>query len=169
MPIVSSDIQFRLSGGASNTDPNASLGGAKSSTEVVDAQLHNLFDIVSSAESQAGDVEYRCIYIHNNHQTLTLQNARVYIQSNTPSEDTDIAIGLGTSAVNGTEQTIADEDQAPTGVSFQNAVGAGNALALGDIPPGQHRALWIRRTVNPGAAAYNGDNCVITVDGDTAQ
>ena len=30
MPIVASDIKVRLSGGASNSDPNASLGGIKS-------------------------------------------------------------------------------------------------------------------------------------------
>ena len=29
MPIISTDIQYRLSGGAGNTDVNASLGGQK--------------------------------------------------------------------------------------------------------------------------------------------
>ena len=54
MPIVAGDIDFRLSGGAANSDVNASLGGAKSSTELVDATLHNLFDQVSGDEAQAG-------------------------------------------------------------------------------------------------------------------
>lgn len=168
MPIVSGDIEFRLSGGASNTDPNASLGGVKSSTSIVDATLHNLFDIVSSAEAAAGDVEYRCIYVHNDHGSLTMQNAKVFIETNTPSDDTAVEIAVGASAVNGTEQTIADENSAPTGVSFSSADGSGNALSLGDIPAGQHRAVWIKRIVSEGAAAYNADSVIIRVTCDTA-
>lgn len=168
MPIVAADIKIRLSGGAANADPNASLGGAKSSTDVVDATLHNLFDIVSSDEASAGDVEYRCIYVHNGHATLTLQNAKVWIQSNTPSADTSIDIGLGTSAVNGTEQTVANESTAPTGVTFSAPAVEGSALTIGDIPAGQHKAVWVKRTVNAGAAAYNNDNFVLRVKGDTA-
>ena len=61
MPIISTDIQYRLSGGSGNTDVNASLGGVKSSTSV-GTGLHNLFDVVSSAEASSGDTEYRCVY-----------------------------------------------------------------------------------------------------------
>ena len=57
-----------------------SLGGVKSST-AIRAGLHNLFDVVSSAESSAGDTEYRCFYIHNAHATLTMQNSVIWIQS----------------------------------------------------------------------------------------
>lgn len=166
MPIESTDIEFRLSGGGSNTDPNAALGGAKSSTEI-GTGLHNLFDIVSSAESAAGDTEYRCFYVHNAHATLTLENAVIYIQSNTPSTDTSAEIAVGSSAVNGTEQTIADESTAPTGVTFSTATVTA-ALALGDIPPGQHRAVWVKRIVAEGAAAYNDDQVTLRVQGDTA-
>ena len=45
MAIVASDIKIRLSGGGANSDVNASLGGAKSSVEVTDNSLHNLFDL----------------------------------------------------------------------------------------------------------------------------
>lgn len=168
MPIVASDIKERLSGGGGNSDPNASLGGAKSSTEVTDNTTHNLWDVVSSAESSAGDTEYRCIYIHNGHGTLTLQNAAVYINTNTPSADTEVTIGLGTSAINGTEQTVADESSAPSGVTFSTAAGSGNALAIGNIPAGQHKALWIRRVVSSSAAAANDDSYVLAYTGDTA-
>lgn len=53
MAITATDIQFRLSGGSGNTDVNASLGGAKSSTQITSASLHNLFDQVSGDESAA--------------------------------------------------------------------------------------------------------------------
>jgi hypothetical protein len=165
MPIASADIQYRLSGGAGNADANAALGGAKSSTAAPSA----LFDDVPSAESVPGDVEYRCIYVHNNHGTLTLQNAVLWIQANTPSGDTAIDVSLGTSAINGTEQTVANENTAPTGggISFVPAATQGAGIALGNIPAGQHKAVWIRRTVNAAAAAAN-DTYNLRTAGDTA-
>jgi hypothetical protein len=168
MPIVSADIDFRLSGGAANSDPNASLGGAKSSTEITAASLHNLFDQVASAESSAGDVEYRCFYVHNAHATLALQNAVIWVQTNTPASDTTVDIGLGASAVNGTEQTVANESTAPSGVTFSAPATEGAALSIGNIPAGQHKAVWVRRTISAAAAANNLDNVVLRVKGDTA-
>ena len=44
----------------------------------------------------------------------------------------------------------------------------GNALTIGDIPAGQHKAIWVKRIVGSGAAAYNADSVVIKVQGDTA-
>lgn len=166
MPIVAGDIDIHLSGGAGNSDPNASLGGIISTTQVVDATLHNLFDLVSSAETTAGDTEYRCIYVKNNHGSLTLQNATVQILTDTPSGDTDAEIAVGTAAINGTEQTVADESTAPTGVTWESA--AATPLALGNIPFGQHKAVWIKRVVSAAAGAYSTDSVVLQINGDTA-
>lgn len=168
MPIASTDIKFYLSGGGANSDPNASLGGAISTTEVVDATVHNLFDIVSSAEASAGDTEYRCIYVKNTHGSLTLQNAVAYLVSNTPSTDTEAAFAVGSAAIAGTEQTVGNESTAPTGVTFQTLTGSGNSQAIGNIAAGQHKAIWIRRVVSASAAAYSGDSVVVRVAGDTA-
>lgn len=168
MPIVAGDLEERFSGGSSNSDPDASLGGVKSSVELTDNTTHNLWDVVSSAESSAGDTEYRCIYIHNGHGSLTLQNAAVYIDTNTPSGDTAVRIALGTSAINGTEQTIADESTEPSGVTWSTAAGSGNALAIGNIPAGQHKAIWIERVVSSSASAANDDSYVLAYTGDTA-
>lgn len=161
MPIASSDIQYRLSGGASNTLASASLGGAKSSTTVPSG----LFDDVTSAESAAGDTEYRCFYVHNAHATLALQNAVVWISSNTTGSR--IAIGLGSSAINGTEQTVADEQTAPTSVSFSQPSTKGAGLSIGSIPAGQHKAIWVRRTIAAASSASN-DSYTLRVEGDTA-
>lgn len=162
MPIVSGDIIYRLSGGAANADQNASLGGAKSST----AASASLFDNVDSAEAAAGDIEYRCFYVHNAHATLTMLGAKCWIQTNTPSGDTTLDIGLGTSAVNATEQTVANEGAAPAGVTFSAAANEGAAIALGDIPPSQHRAVWVRRTVTAAAAAFS-DSATLRTKCDT--
>lgn len=167
MAIVSTDLDFHLSGGSANTDPNAALGGAISTTQI-GADVHNLFDQVSSAESSAGDTEYRCFYVKNAHATLTLQSSKIWIQSNTPSADTAVRIALGTSAVNGTEQTVADESTAPSGVTWSTAVDEANSLSIGDIPAGQHKAIWVERVITAGAGAYNDDQATIRVKGDTA-
>lgn len=164
MAIAPSDIVFRLSGGASNTAPGASLGGVKSSTTAAPAAI---FDTVDGAESATGDVEYRCVYVHNLHATLTMQNAVAWLFANTPNASTDIAVGVGTSAVNGTEQTVANEGAAPAGVTFSAAATQGAGVALGSIPPGQHRAVWLRRTVTAGAPASS-DGCTLRVTCDTA-
>lgn len=163
MPIVSTDIVYRLSGGAANSSQLSSLGGVKSNTT---AASSSIFDDVTSAEASSGDTEYRCVYVHNNHGSLTLTSPVIWIQSNTPSSDTTIDIAIGSSAVNGTEQTIANEGAAPTGVSFSAPSSFGTGLALGDIPAGQHRAVWIRRTVNASAAVAS-DGFTLRVQGDT--
>lgn len=168
MPIVASDLKIRLSGGASNSDVNASLGGAKSSTEVTDNTTHNLFDQVSGTESNAGDTEYRGVYLHNGHGSLTAQNTHVYISSNTGSADTTIDIALAGEGLNATMETIANENTAPAGETFSAPSSYATGLDMGNIPSGQHYGLWIRRTVTAGAAAVNDDSVTIKYDCDTA-
>ncbi len=168
MAIQASDIQRRLSGGAGNTDPAASLGGVISSTAITSASIHNLFDLVVGAESTTGDTEYRCFYLRNGHATLTWYDAKVWIETNTPAAGSAVEIGLGTAAVNGTEQTVANESTAPSGVSFSTAAGSANALTIGDIPAGQHKAVWVKRTISAGASAYDTDSVVLGYTGDTA-
>lgn len=146
MPIVTTDIEFRLSGGPANADPAASLGGAKSS--VVDSG--SLFDTVAGAESAAGDVEYRCIYVHNAHATLPMLGAKVWLDANPSGQ---ISIGLGAAAIGAAETAVANESTAPAGVTFAAAASEGAALAIGDIPAGQGKSVWLRRIVAAGAAA----------------
>lgn len=166
MPIASADIHYRLSGGAANSNPLLSLGGAKSSVEVTGSTI---FDDVTGAQSAAGVTEYRCVYVHNNHGTLTLQNAKVWIQANTPSPGTEVAIALDGAGANATaEGPLANEETAPSGESFSTAPQAyATGLSLGNLAPGQHYAVWIRRAVTPGATAY-ADSFTLRVQGDTA-
>lgn len=164
MPIVSSDIKYRLSGGSSNTDPAASLGGIISSTDAGS----NIFANVSSSDAAAGATHYRCVYILNNHGTLTLENAKVWIQTNTPSTTTAVAIALAGEGLNATAETIGDEDTAPSGETFSAPSTEGTGLTLGNIPAGQRYAIWIRRVVDASSAAYSNDGFTIRVKGDTA-
>lgn len=170
MAITSSDLEYRLSGGASNTSPAAALGGAMSTVGggvITTAVLNNLFDDVSSAESAAGDVEYRGLYIKNKHGSLTWENVVVWIDSLTSSADTEFDIALADEAVGVAMETIADESTAPSGPSFTRPVTKGAGLSIGNIAAGSYKGLWIRRTVTAGAAAAN-DSGSIRCEGDTA-
>jgi len=163
MAIVASDIHYRMSGGASNSDPALSTGGAESSTSFT---TNSIFDDVSSAEAVAGDIEYRCFYVHNNHGTLTLQGAKVWISAQTSSATTDIAIALDGAGLNGTAETETDESTAPTGESFTQPSTFSGGLTLGDMAPGDKYPVWVRRTITAGTAAAT-DTWEISVQGDT--
>ena len=93
MAIAETDILYKLSGGTTNTSPAASLGLAMSTQSggiiVKTKTFNSIFDDVSGAEAAAGDIEYRCIYVHNNHGSLTLTSAKVWIETNTADMTAD--------------------------------------------------------------------------------
>jgi hypothetical protein len=160
MSIIASDFSVRLSGGSANASGDASLGGVKSSV-VAPTTLNGLFDATGAAEALAGDVEYRCIYLHNANASDPMTACVFYIGSNTPSASTTIDIGVGTSAINATEQSVANESTAPIGVTFSAPSTAGTGLLLGTIPNGQHKAIWLRRTITAGASSSPSDGYTI--------
>lgn len=177
MPIVSSDIVFRLttkSGSAGDTltsTPAASLGKYVSTTPM-GTGAGALFDDISSAENQASTVDYRAFAVLNNHATLTLQNAVVYV-SNETSGGANIAIAVDTTAASAKGSAsaqgdqIANETTAPTGVgAFSTPTTAGTGLSLGNIGPGQVKFVWVRRTATNSAG--QSDSVDFTVSGDTA-
>lgn len=161
MPIASTDIIYRLSGGAGNASNNASLGGIISSTVL----SGNVYDDVSSIEAGTGDTEYRCLYVKNNHGTLTLQGAVLWLTSNTTGNRA--SIGLGSSAINGTEQTVANENTSTTGVTYTQPSTKATGLVIGDLVAGATKAFWFQRTI-PASAAGGTDTFNFRVEGDTA-
>jgi hypothetical protein len=170
MPVVSTDIVYRLSGGSANTNPAAALGGAMSTAGggiVTPGGANNVWDDVTGAESAAGDTEYRCLYVSNANGSVTLQSAVIWIDSATTSADTEFDIGLDPAAVGSdSTTTIANENTAPAGVTFTRPTTKGGGLSIGNIPAGSKKAYWERRTVNAGAAAAS-DTGSIRVEGDT--
>lgn len=163
MAIESGDIDYQLSGGASNADADLSLGGVISSN----AMPTDIFDDVSSAEATAGLIEYRCIYVKNAHGSLPLQGPKIWFEANTPSATTTVALGVGTSAQGGEEQSIGAETTAPAGITFTEPANFAAGVALGDIPAGGWRAVWLRRTINAGTTA-TADTFSLRTQGDTA-
>lgn len=170
MPIADSEIQWRLSGGGSNTDPNASLGGVMSSTAWAGGTLHDLFDAVSGDENAALDTEYRCVYIRNANASLTWSNIKVWFSAVTAG-GADLAIGLdpagvGNGSTTGVAATIANENTAPTGVTFSAPTTKAGGLAPANVPAGSGFALWVRRTATNSAAASS-DGGTVFAQGDT--
>ena len=167
MTVAATDIKIYLSGGAvgaGNTDPANSLGGVITATQ----WPSGIFDNVTSAEATAGDSEYRAVFVKNTNATDTLYSAVVWVYSNTPDTDTEVAIALGDEGKNLAVELIASEGAAPVGPSFSLAATEGAALSLGDLGPGEYYGIWIRRVVNAAASSYANDTFTLRVKGDTA-
>lgn len=165
MPIFAADLKVMHSGGAANALPSASLGGDISAIEVSNS-VHAIFGVISSQIATVGGVEYRCVYIKNNHASLHWYNAVVWISSNTPSDKTDVQIAAGLSAVNGSETAVGSPTTAPA-VGFSTPSNQAAGLTLGDIPPLGWKAIWLKRAVTLGAVAYTNDGATIAFSGDT--
>lgn len=167
MPIVGADVLFKYSiktGSAGNSTASAqgtSLGKYISTTQAASG-ANGLNDDVSAAENAASTIDYRCEFVHNNHGSLTMQNTVIYLSAETAG-GTNIAIAtdniaasvIGASAAQAAE--IANETTAPAGVSaFSSPTTAGTGLSLGNIPAGQCRAYWVRRTATNSVSMADG-------------
>ena len=159
MSITSNEIKLYKS-----TNSN---GGAITDTEVEDGVLSNLFDKVTSDESLAGATEYRCAYIKNVHASIVLEEAISYLSANTLSPTTNMFIGVGTSIVGAVEQTVLDDYTAPIGITWVDGLNVINAITLGDIPAGSHKAIWFKRVVGENTSAAPVDGITLTTRGST--
>lgn len=181
MAIVANDIKIKLStksGSAGNSlsqaDVNASLGKYISTTELVTATGNNLFDNVSGAENAASTVDYRCIFIHNSHATLSLENAAIYVSSQVSGGavlaiaiDNVVASAVGGSSAQAFVATNELTDPSASTGGFSAPTTSGAALSLGTIAAGFCRAVWVRRTA-ANTGAVDADGGTLVVFGDTA-
>ena len=177
MAITATDILFKfsVSAAAGNTTGGSaatSLGDQISTTQITDASLHNLFDVVSGDENAASEAEYRGFFVHNNHGSLTWENVVVWLSAEVAngavaaiSVDTTgvTAVGSGSAQM----KTIADENTAPATQTFSAPTTKGTGLAIGNIPAGSVAGIWVRRTA-ANTAALDNDGVTIRCEGDTA-
>lgn len=178
MAITSEDIEFRLStksGAAGDSQAStsaASLGKYMSTTEITDASLHNLFDLITGDENAAEDIEYRCFFVYNTHETLTWEGVKVWL-SDEVAGGADAAIAVDQVAASDHDESdpqaneIADEDTAPDGESFSAPTSKEAGLDVGDLGPGKCRAIWVRRTATD-SGPVDEDGVTISFAGDTA-
>jgi hypothetical protein len=139
----------------------ASLPGANTTNTSTIANVANdFFDDVSKAESNAGDVEYRCFYYANAHASDEIVGNKLWIDTNTPGQDV-ILIALDPAGKNGTAASPADESTAPAGVVWTaNPIDEDSALDLGDLSAGDNYPFWVRRTVPAETDVATAENTV---------
>jgi hypothetical protein len=179
MPIAATDVGLMLSvtsGTAGNStaqpDPNSSLGKYISTTALSTTALDNLFNDISGAANAASQVDYRCLFIVNNHATLTMVGAAVWINTQVAGGATCRVAVDNIGPVSNTSSSaqaaqIATATTTPAGVTaFSSAASAPAALALGNIAPGQCRAVWIQRSAANTPPQNNG-GLTLEIDFDT--
>lgn len=154
--------QFRLSGGSSNSNPAASLGGVMSSVAV---NWATLFDDASASEASVGDVEYRWVYVLNTGDKVLGPN-KLFV-SNQPTVGL-IAVAVNDSGVDTDAEVLANEGTAPTGETFSAPANSGTGITVPNLNPGQRIAICVRRTITAGSpgidANTTGNDYAVNVD-----
>jgi len=78
-----SSLTLVLSGGVSNVNPDASLGGAPSPTPIETGD-NNLFPDVTGDQVSTGYIDYKCMYLFNDDPTDDFNNCQIWIDSQSP-------------------------------------------------------------------------------------
>ena len=132
-------------------DANLSLGKWLSTTAAPSA-LNAWFDAATPARNAAGEVDYRCGFVRNLDATLTALTYKLWMQGGDPAGGPTWAIALDTTAASpiGSASAqaleIANDTTAPAGLTWVTPTTEGTGLPFGDIPPGDCRPFWVRRT-----------------------
>lgn len=179
MAVETADLKWYMSGGSSNTTPDNSIGGGPSTeaTGEITATPMRVFDKVTGPQSDDGHTDYRLVYVKNDHATLTLEDAKLYIEANTPDAGSHIEVGLAATAKGNaaaqTEPTIANETTAPAGVTFTQPTetGTGSAIPLDidNLAAQNYKGIWIKRVIDSSNRAVDNETAQLAVDGDSAQ
>lgn len=154
---MSALLELRLTGGASNSDPELSLGGDSSSVALSLTPMNNLFKDVTPSMRENGGYTFRALSINNSGDT-TAGVIKAYMSTETSNADTHIEFGLDS-----TTQSIVSETAVPAGVTFA-AYTEASPLSITDIVAGAAQRIWIKRVVDVDADNDPGDVGVISVE-----
>lgn len=122
---------------------------------------------VRGIQAEDGAVLYSCIYLRNDDDDPDgFMDPFLWVAELPPQ--TDIALGLDPSGKNGTADRLARSTDEPSGVSWKNAHDFLTSVKLPDGPymKGDHIAIWVRRTVPPGASPME-EMTLLRVRGET--
>lgn len=115
--------------------------------------MQNVFDAVAPLDSLLGSTDYRCLFVKNVNPTITANGVKIWVKQETPGPD-EVDIGLdpagkGNGSTTGVPVVIADENNAPAGVTFSRPLSYASGLSIGTLAPGEGFAFWQRRIVPP--------------------
>lgn len=177
MAIISSDIVFRYSttsGAAGDTTASTMVTslGKYVSTTTFSTGTNVTFDNISGSDNAAGTVDYRCIFVLNNHATLTATSLSVYVPSEVAG-GAGIAIALDNVATSAKGSSsaqaaqIASETTTPAGTgAFSTPTNDAAGLTIPSLAAGQVKAIWVRRTAG-NTAPISGDGYTLGISFDT--
>lgn len=177
MAVSAADIQFFLTGGSGNTNPNASLGGARSTSTQIGSGVNNLYDNITGTNHAAGNVDtsaaadYRVFAVHlktplTDASSSTLDNAVLKISASSLGDNAIQAYVAAT--VNHTITAGADENTAPTdggAITFSSIPGGGLSLPASMVA-GDDVHIALKRTVSAGSTAQT-NSITLQIVGDT--
>ena len=170
MAIAASDIKLRISGSsASATDVNGSFGGAMSTVSggiIVTNVLNNDMDDITSAEASSGITIYHNYYYKNEHGSLTYISPKFYIDTQTNSGDTSVAMALVAEAKNVATTRLANETTAPSGITFTTPANYAGGIAIGSLDAADYRGIWVKYIVGSSASAVL-DAYTLGIQGDS--
>ena len=170
MAIAASDIKLRISGSsASATDPNGSYGGAMSTVSggiIVTNVLNNDMDDITSAEASSGITIYHNYYYKNEHGSLTYISPKFYIDTQTNSGDTSVAMALVAEAKNVATTRLTNETTAPSGITFTTPANYAGGIAIGSLDAADYRGIWVKYIVGSSASAVL-DAYTLGIQGDS--
>jgi hypothetical protein len=178
MPIVEAELKYKYTGAATHdaaqTDPNASLGGHRASSDIPTGVDENLFDDVDGDESRAGMIDYRAVGFLNINALLDLISTVVWIEVDTGNSYDEISFDVEAPSdpTIGTIQLIPNENTTPGGlggwsVATSKATGKDCPLVDETVGAGEWFGIWYRRIVFAGAGAVIGESVTIRVEGET--
>lgn len=123
---------------------NASLPVSDATVTVTATNImHNLFDAVSSADSQIGDINYRHVYLKN--KTATALSLKAIINTQLSGLDY-IEVGFENTSSGSVDSLLPNENSAPTGVTF-NAPSVANDGTMLSLAAFSYVGVFIKRTV----------------------
>ena len=150
-------LEYFLTGGGANANPDLSLGGVTSSVNVSGTALNNIFDNVLPPDIEAGDdVNYRAIAIKNTGDA-TAKHVEFYF-TDTPNAESLVEAWIDVTGA----LTVVDEDTEPVGASGNWTTPlVGSKMALANLAAGAEYRLWIKRTVDQDATNLNDDTATL--------
>lgn len=154
-----------------NTTVGTFLGNKVASSNWAGGGTNDLFADITGAQNAASQVDYAGIGLYNSNAANAYQNAVVYLASEVAG-GASVAVGVDTTAASAVGSaaaqllTIASNITAPAGVTFSSPTTAAAGVALGSIPSGNVRGVWVRRTA-ANSAALSADGVTLGFSGDT--
>lgn len=171
MAVINTDmnLKYSVSAAAGNTTAGTmagALGDQVSTTQLSTSGANVQFDDVASAEALAGDTEYRCFFVCNDHATDSALNVTIAIQVQAGRSTWTVAADVTgvTAKASGSAQalTIANENTAPASITGSFA----SSASLGTIPAGSVAPFWVRRVTGASTAALTADTATLRIGGD---